>query len=194
MTLGNGLLVPQDRRGFGLAMNSGMVRKFLSVACLLAFAGCGPGLQLPDVCQTGQWVIAGAPGAKQVSVSHSYSGAVDTHELQQLGNKIQVHANLKQVTLTAVSGATSFDFVDSFSAVLNGPAGSNLPAVEVARYDRAGQATGTSLVIPGNSTDIVPYVEGGQASTQISFNGEQPSVDTTVQVQACVSASVAYHL
>jgi hypothetical protein len=109
------------------------------------------------------------------------------------GKTVDTTAQILSVTLTAKSGITDFSFIDKAQVTLIDPSGAN-PDVQVLAYTKASGSpqTATLVVDGGDQVDITKYLQGGQITVRIHFNGSAPPGSFTADVKACVYAKVHY--
>jgi hypothetical protein len=160
-----------------------------ALAAALLAAACSPtaDFHADSVCATAPQQVF--PGVQ------SSTGLADTLPPQRvtfdLGSGIpDLHAKgvkdakvlFRELRLAAASGAAAgppTQFIRTLSVELEPPAGSTLPRKPVLAYVRPAGAAPTSLVIEGDGTNLVDYLQGGKLTAVVAGTGDPDQLPRT---------------
>lgn len=173
------------------------MRSFLA-AGLVALAACSADLQVDRVCVTTPGYgfattplpVASAP-LPPVQVPFSVGTAVP--DLTKSGVH-EVHVFFRSVD---VDSSQSTAFVTTLTVSVLPAAGSALPKRILGTYQRPAGAVGTTVHVPGDGTDLFPYLQNGRLVLELSGEADPrlaPAGSFTADAQMCaeVQGSVDY--
>jgi hypothetical protein len=159
------------------------VHRLLWLVCL-CFAGCGPYvLTVKGLCKSVQRTIPAAPvSGVRGTVSPSFTLNLADVIPQQGDDRQEIF--LEKVTVTAQSGVSNLDFVES--VILRATESNQNPALQLASYTRAPAAPSSSAVeLPGSDTDLFGYLSSYAMTLEMDITGIMPTVAWTVDVEGC---------
>jgi len=165
-------------------MRPSLAAAALAAAALLALAACSPTVdfEVRRLCATiPQQAFPGVPGGLP-------SGSPDTIPAQSisfdLGSGIpdlkkkgvkEAKISFEELRLESSSGGTAgppTQFIRTLTIDLTPPPGSTLPAKRVVAYQRPASTAPTTLVVPGDGTNLVDYLEAGRLTAVIQGTGD----------------------
>lgn len=165
-------------------------------AALLGLAACGADIQVDSVCTTSSGYtlrsapmpVASAP-LPPIQLTLSLAAAVPTS-----GGVHDVHILARSFELTSTQ---SVAFVTTLTVSVVPPPGSGLPKRTLATYSRPSGFTGTSVELPGDGSDVYPYLAGGRLTLEVAGEADlrqAPTGSFTATTQMCaeVKGSVDY--
>ena len=162
---------------------------------LLALPGC----PLLDVQVDAQEVCLSYPNLEVPAVAGGQTMLDQSfvfNDLSAVHDVAKLDANLEFVRaeVTATSGITSFDFIQSAKIVVaSADPGTTLPPMTM--YDCNGDCAGDTdmIEIPAAiGNDAIPYLRGDSVKIDIKFEGTVPSVAWTMDVNVCMNARAGY--
>lgn len=158
------------------------VLSLAAVAC--SATGCGATVELPRICLTQQRIsVPGSPAGGSVT---SPRFSVDlTNQIPLLRtNTSETDLRVDEVTITPVEGNPDLSGIQSATVQAHPTTG---PAVDVVRYQRApGAPAPTAIVLDGDTLNVAPYLDSGQARFSFTLSGQPPRTSWTADVKSCL--------
>ncbi len=165
----------------------------LLLACVgaagLLLSGCGmldAQLQARTVCFTRTAVIPAASGAGTVDTDLSYDVSAELPALTQPGESYSI--TLQELDLSVPAGFAPVDLggVDEVDVSVLAPTGSTLADTQLIHYLKGSDPHPTRIAAAAeNSTDLRPYIAGGQITFHALARGALPDRPWTADARAC---------
>ena len=166
------------------------MRALFAIASLCAFslsaAGCGATVEVPRICFTQAGLtVAGAPAGSNVETTPVSFRVNVTDQIPLLRtNASDTDLRIQDVTITAVGTSPDLSGIQTAKARVQPASGS---PVDVVQYQRNPSAPASrSIVLAGDTVNIAPYLDNGQASLSFTLSGQPPTTTWTADVTTCL--------
>lgn len=123
-----------------------------------------------------------------VQISRTFSFDVGATLPAELESKLTAQVLLTDITVSATQDSASLGFVDSAQVTLAPPADGSLQQ-RVFSWTRT-EAEPRVIAWAGESFDVVPYLQAGALTYEVTLVGTLPSGDVTVNVDSCAAATL----
>ncbi len=159
---------------------------------LLLATGCGVTFDAEELCKTMPDQPFAALPAPINSPTVTLTRTLDYDlgpQLSQLSSpNVESSVRMTRMVLTAKSGISDFNFVDTATIRLENPAGGEEPA-DVLQYEKGGPPPGERMELKGEGfVDVTRYMHDGKLRIIGTLVGQLPQ-SFTADVQICVQAT-----
>ena len=125
---------------------------------------------------------------QHVAISRTFAFDVGATVPAELDSKLTAEVKLTSITVSAIESSASLGFVDSAKVTLVPPAGSALTQ-QVFEWTRT-EAEPRKISWAGEGFDVLPYLQAGALTYEVTMVGTLPSGDVSVNVDSCAAAAL----